>query len=172
MLDTRCVRYSLTLLASGIIEEAMPVERGEGNLLRADVDALVNTVNTEGVMGKGLALQFKKAFPDNFAAYERACKSKEVVPGRMYMVRRFSPPRLIINFPTKTHWRLPSKLDYVRDGLVDLVAQIRALDIQSIAIPPLGCGLGGLDWSAVKPLILDACQQVPDVRVASFRTSG
>lgn len=146
----------------------MPIERGEGDLLRADVDALVNTVNTEGVMGKGLALQFKKVFPDNFAAYARACKSKDVIPGRMHVVRRSSSPRFIINFPTKTHWRLPSKLEYVRDGLVDLIAQIRALGIQSIAIPPLGCGLGGLDWAVVKPLILDACQQIPDVRVLLY----
>src|SRR5690349_17666308 len=102
----------------------MTIERGKGNLLTADVDALVNTVNTEGVMGKGLALQFKKAFPENFASYERACRSGEVETGQMHIVQRLAPPRFIINFPTKRHWRQPAKLEYVRDGLRDLVAQV------------------------------------------------
>jgi O-acetyl-ADP-ribose deacetylase (regulator of RNase III) len=146
----------------------MTIERGEGNLLRVEVDALVNTVNTEGVMGKGLALQFKKAFPETFASYERSCKAGEVVPGRMHVVCRLSSPRFIFNFPTKTQWRYPSKIEYIRDGLVDLVTQIRNLGIQSIAIPPLGCGNGGLDWADVKPLIIAACKQIPDVRVVLF----
>jgi O-acetyl-ADP-ribose deacetylase (regulator of RNase III) len=146
----------------------MAIERGKGNLLAADVDALVNTVNSEGVMGKGLALQFKKAFPDNFASYERACKAGEVVPGRMHVVHRLASPRFIINFPTKKHWRHPSKLEYVRDGLRDLVAQVRALGITSIAIPPLGCGNGGLAWSDVRPLIVQASEAIPDVRVVLF----
>ena len=97
----------------------MTIERGKGNLLTADVDALVNTVNTEGVMGKGLALQFKKAFPENFASYERACKSGEVKTGQMHIVQRLASTRFIINFPTKRHWRQPSRLEYVRDGLQD-----------------------------------------------------
>ena len=109
------------------------MERGQGNLLAADVDALVNTVNTVGVMGKGIALQFKNAFPENFASYERACKAGEVVTGRMHVVKRLASPRFIINFPTKKHWRQPSRLEYVRDGLRDLVAQVRALGIESIA---------------------------------------
>src|SRR6185295_9008030 len=112
----------------------MPVERGKENLLAADVDALVNTVNTEGVMGKGLALQFKKAFPESFTSYERACKAGEVVPGRMHIVQRLASPRFIINFPTKKHWRNPSKLEYIRDGLRDLVVHVRRLGIESIAI--------------------------------------
>jgi O-acetyl-ADP-ribose deacetylase (regulator of RNase III) len=146
----------------------MAIERGKGNLLAADVDALVNTVNSEGVMGKGLALQFKKAFPDNFAAYERACKAGEVAPGRMHVVQRLASPRFIINFPTKKHWRHPSKLEYIRDGLRDLVAQVRALGIASIAIPPLGCGNGGLAWSDVRPLIVQAFEALPEVRVVVF----
>jgi len=144
------------------------IERGHGNLLVADVDALVNTVNTDGVMGKGLALQFKKAFPESFAAYEHACKAGEVVPGRMHVVHRLASPRFIINFPTKKHWRQPSKLTYIREGLGDLVAQVRALGIQSIAIPPLGCGNGGLAWSDVKPLIVQAFEELPQVRVLLF----
>jgi O-acetyl-ADP-ribose deacetylase (regulator of RNase III) len=146
----------------------MSIERGQGNLLTAQVDALVNTVNTVGVMGKGLALQFKNAFPENFASYERACKAGEVVTGRMHVVRRLAAPRFIINFPTKQHWRQPSKLEYVRDGLRDLGTQIRTLGIASIAVPPLGCGNGGLDWDDVKPLILDAFVGLPDVRVILF----
>jgi O-acetyl-ADP-ribose deacetylase (regulator of RNase III) len=146
----------------------MTIERGTGNLLAAEVDALVNTVNTEGVMGKGLALQFKKAFPENFTSYERACKAGEVIPGRMHIVRRLASPRFIINFPTKKLWRNPSKLEYVRDGLRDLVLQVQKLGIKSLAIPPLGCGNGGLDWGDVRPLIVQAFEQANDVRVVLF----
>jgi O-acetyl-ADP-ribose deacetylase (regulator of RNase III) len=146
----------------------MTIERGRGNLLAADVDALVNTVNTEGVMGKGLALQFKKAFPENFTSYERACKAGEVVPGRMHIVRRLASPRFIINFPTKKHWRQPSRLQYISEGMRDLVAWVRKLEIRSIAVPPLGCGNGGLAWSDVKPLIVQAFDELPHVRVVLF----
>lgn len=149
----------------------MTIERGIGNLLTADVDALVNTVNTDGVMGKGLALQFKKAFPENFASYERACKAGEVKIGQMHVVPRLASPRFIINFPTKRHWRQPSRLEYVREGLRDLVAQVKHLAITSIAVPPLGCGNGGLEWSAVRPLIVEAFSAVPEVRVVLFEPS-
>jgi O-acetyl-ADP-ribose deacetylase (regulator of RNase III) len=151
---------------------AMTIERGHGNLLAADADALVNTVNAEGVMGKGLALQFKKAFPEAFASYEKACKAGEVAPGRMHVVKRLASPRFIINFPTKNRWRQPSKIEFIRDGLVDLVKQVRALGIESIAIPPLGCGMGGLAWSDVKPLIVRAFDEVPTVRVVLFEPTG
>lgn len=146
----------------------MTIERGQGNLITAEADALVNTVNTEGVMGKGLALQFKKAFPDAFAEYERACKEGSVTIGQMHVVRRLSSPRFIINFPTKKHWRNPSKLEYIEAGLKDLVAKVRDLEIASIAVPPLGCGNGGLEWSDVKPRIVDAFSKVPNVRVVLF----
>jgi O-acetyl-ADP-ribose deacetylase (regulator of RNase III) len=146
----------------------MPIERGQGNLLAAPVDALVNAVNTEGVMGKGLALQFKKAFPEVFTAYARACKAGELVVGRMHVVQRAIPPRFIINFPTKKHWRLPSTAAYVEAGLRDLVARVRALGIQSIAVPALGCGNGGLAWAVVRPLIVGAFAEVPEVRVLLF----
>jgi O-acetyl-ADP-ribose deacetylase (regulator of RNase III) len=150
----------------------MTIERGNGDLLAADVDALVNAVNTQGVMGKGLALQFKKAFPHAFVAYQRACKAGEVVPGRMHIVRRESSPRYIIHFPTKTQWRLPSTVPYIRDGLRDLVARVRGLRIESLAVPALGCGNGGLDWAAVKPLIVEAFAVVPQVRVVLFEPLG
>ncbi len=135
---------------------AMTIETGKGNLLTADVEALVNPVNTKGVMGKGLALQFKKAFPENFAEYERACRAGEVTTGRVHVVPRLASPRYIINFPTKNHWRQPSKLDYVREGMKDLLEHIQRLGIRSVAMPPLGCGNGGLDWRVVRPVIIDA----------------
>jgi O-acetyl-ADP-ribose deacetylase (regulator of RNase III) len=146
----------------------MAIERGHGNLLTAEFDALVNPVNTVGVMGKGLALQFKKAFPDAFTSYERACRRGELAPGRVHVVERDAPPRFIINFPTKEHWRSPSRLEYVQDGLQDLVATVKARGIRSIAIPPLGCGNGGLDWSAVKPLIVQAFESLAEVRVVLY----
>jgi O-acetyl-ADP-ribose deacetylase (regulator of RNase III) len=146
----------------------MTIELGKGNLLKADVEALVNPVNTVGVMGKGLALQFRKAFPENFASYERACKAGEVKTGQMHIVPRLADPRFIINFPTKRHWRQPSKVEYVRDGLTDLVTQVKRHSIGSIALPPLGCGNGGLEWSAVRSLILEAFAAVPGVRVVLF----
>ncbi len=150
----------------------MTIELGQGNLLAAEVDALVNTVNTEGVMGKGIALQFKKAFPDNFKSYARACKAGEVVIGGMHVVQRLASPRFIINFPTKNHWRQPSRLEYIESGLADLVARVRELGIKSIAVPPLGCGNGGLDWTAVRPRIVEAFKAIPDVRVLLFEPAG
>lgn len=146
----------------------MAIERGHGNLLEADVDALVNTVNTEGVMGKGIALQFKKAFPESFTSYERACRRGDVVAGRMHVVERLVSPRFIINFPTKTRWRQPSRLEYIASGLEDLIRQVQERGIRSIAIPPLGCGNGGLAWSDVKPLIVAAFSALPEVRVVLF----
>lgn len=129
------------------------IERGEGDLLSARVDALVNAVNTVGVMGKGLALQFKKTFPDNFRAYADACAVGQLAVGRMFVFERQSAPRFIINFPTKADWRQPSKLEYVSLGLADLAATVSRLGINSLAMPALGCGLGGLQWSDVRPLI-------------------
>lgn len=149
------------------------IEVGSGDLLDADVEALVNTVNTVGVMGKGLALQFKRRFPANFSAYAAACKRGEVVVGRMLVVETNVPigPRSIINFPTKKHWRDPSQLEYVRAGLDALVEEIRARSIRSIAVPALGCGNGGLAWSDVEPLIERAMAELSDVRVVVFAPS-
>lgn len=150
----------------------MTIELGTGNLLTADVDALVNTVNTQGVMGKGLALQFKKAFPEAFTSYELACRNGEISTGRMHVVRRLASPRYIINFPTKKHWRNPSKLEYIQTGLTDLVQQVRTLGIQSMAMPPLGCGHGGLAWRDVRPLIEAAFAGLTDVRVVLYAPAG
>lgn len=149
------------------------IEPGQGNLLEAEVDALVNTVNTEGVMGKGLALQFKRAFPESYKAYEKACKAGEVRIGKMLVFDRgLIHPRWIINFPTKKHWRPPSRLSYIDDGLVDLVRVVRSHQIRSIAIPPLACGNGGLKWSDVRPRIVRAFESLPDVRVLLFAPDG
>ena len=150
------------------------VEFKSGNLLRADAEALVNTVNTVGVMGKGIALQFKQAFPENFSAYEKAAKKGGVVPGKMFVYEtgQFANPRYIINFPTKRHWRGKARLEDIETGLQDLVRVIREKNIRSIAIPPLGCGFGGLDWEDVRPLILAALEGLPDVRAWIYRPVG
>jgi O-acetyl-ADP-ribose deacetylase (regulator of RNase III) len=149
------------------------IEAGAGDLLDADVEALVNPVNTIGVMGKGLALVFKRRFPEGFRAYAAACRRGEVAIGRMFVVETTGAtgPRYLINFPTKKHWRDPSLLEYVRAGLTALVDEIRARKIRSIALPALGCGNGGLAWSDVKPLIVGAMADVPDVRVLVFAPS-
>ena len=142
----------------------------EGNILEADAQALVNTVNTVGVMGKGIALQFKNAFPDMFDAYAVVCKAKELQPGRMHVYDRgpmFSP-RYIVNFPTKRHWKDKSRIADIKAGLDALVAELRNRGIQSIAIPPLGCGLGGLDWDEVRPLIERAMEQIPEVEALIY----
>jgi O-acetyl-ADP-ribose deacetylase (regulator of RNase III) len=131
------------------------IRDAHGDLLSADVDALVNTVNTVGVMGKGIALQFKKRFPGNFKAYAAACKAGDVETGRMFVfdAGQLVRPRWIVNFPTKRHWKSTSRLEDIDAGLDDLAKVIAELGIRSIAVPPLGCGLGGLRWTDVKPLI-------------------
>ncbi len=143
------------------------IELAHGNLLESDADALVNTVNCVGFMGKGIALQFKQAFPDNFRTYEAACRQGDMVPGRV-LVHDYGVlqrPRYIINFPTKNHWRAKSRIEDIDSGLIALVQVVRDYEIRSIAVPPLGCGLGGLDWSAVRPRIESAFAEIPDVHV-------
>lgn len=129
-----------------------------GNLLESSVQALVNTVNTIGVMGKGIALQFKKQFPENFKLYKKACNNGEVVTGKMFVTEErtlLHGKKIIINFPTKTTWRKPSEYSYIQEGLKDLKNLIEDRGIKSIAIPPLGAGNGGLEWSKVKEMIID-----------------
>lgn len=150
------------------------VEYTRGNLLTANTEALVNTVNCVGVMGKGIALQFKQAFPQNYEEYRKVCKAEQLQPGNMLVHRTglLRNPRFIINFPTKKHWRAKSRLEDVRVGLDALVDAIRRLEIKSIAVPPLGCGYGGLQWTQVRPLIEDAFHSVPGVRVLVFEPAG
>ena len=133
--------------------------------MEADVDAVVNTVNTVGVMGKGIALIFKERFPSNFDAYARACKNGEIGIGRMFVTEseEFFGPKWIINFPTKRSWRARSRLEWIADGLEDLVRVIKEREIRSIAVPPLGCGNGGLDWCDVRPMVVAALEEVENL---------
>ena len=148
------------------------IEYTEGDILQSDgkAEALVNTVNCVGVMGRGIALQFKKAYPENFRAYAKACKKGDLRLGRMFVYETGRPdnPRYIINFPTKQHWRNKSQTKSIEEGLEDLVEVIRKNHIQSIAIPPLGCGLGGLRWNEVKSRITTALEPLTDVNVIVF----
>jgi len=143
----------------------------EGDLLNEDVDAIINTVNCVGVMGKGIALQFKNKWPDNYKFYKKACKEGKVKVGESLIYDLgglFSKPRYIVNFPTKNHWREKSKISYIDNGLQNLINFIKIAGIKSIAIPPLGCGNGGLKWSEVKPIIEKYFEEVPDVKVNLF----
>ena len=150
------------------------IELTRGNLLEAEAEVLVNTVNCVGAMGKGIALQFKQAFLANFRAYQAACRAGDVAPGKMFIHVNggLVNPRYIINFPTKRHWRGQSRLEDIESGLKTLIADVQRLDIRSIAVPPLGCGLGGLDWRVVRPMIEQAFAALPDVRVLLFEPAG
>lgn len=149
------------------------IKEVDGDLLKSQVDALVNTVNTIGVMGKGIALQFRQAFPRNYEAYRRACNQGEVQMGRMFVFHTGQlQPRFIINFPTKQHWRSRSRLADIEAGLTDLVRVVRQLGISSIAVPPLGVGNGGLPWQDVRRVIHEALEQLPDIVVLLYTPSG
>lgn len=151
------------------------IELTSGNLLKAHAEALVNTVNTEGVMGKGIAFQFKQAHPKMYEEYAQACKNGSVQLGRMHVYelgQLVDGPKFIINFPTKGHWRSRSRLQDIESGLEDLVRVVRERDIKSIAIPPLGCGNGGLKWAEVLPLIERAFTSVPDVLAYVYPPEG
>lgn len=141
-----------------------------GNMIIENVEALVNTVNCVGIMGRGIALQFKNAFPENFKSYADACKRNEVQPGRMFVFKtgQLTNPHYIINFPTKRHWRGKSRIEDISAGLIALAEVIRSLDIRSIAIPPLGSGLGGLNWSDVRPRIEATLKEFSDLNVVIF----
>ena len=149
-------------------------ELTHGDILLADTEALVNTVNCVGVMGRGIALQFRKAYPANFEIYEAACKRHEVLPGKMLVFETglLTGPRYIINFPTKRHWKGKSRMEDIDAGLLSLVEEIRKRGIRSVAVPPLGCGLGGLDWNKVRPRIVRAFEEMPDVRALVFEPAG
>lgn len=150
------------------------IELQKGDILKAQADALVNTVNCVGVMGRGIALQFSKAFPEVFSAYKAACKRREVAPGKVlsHDLNRLEQPHYVINVPTKRHWRGKSRMEDIEAGLQALVEEVRRLGITSIALPPLGCGLGGLEWSAVRPRIERAFAALPNVHVLLFEPQG
>lgn len=138
------------------------IEYKNGDILREDVEAIVNTVNCVGIMGRGLALQFKNKFPQNFKEYQLACTNKEVQLGKMFVHQtgQLINPKYIINFPTKGHWKQNSKIEDISNGLDDLITIIEKYSIKSIAIPPLGSGLGGLDWKMVKKLIEEKLKNI------------
>ena len=150
------------------------IKYASGDILCADTEAIVNTVNCVGVMGRGIALQFKKAWPENFKVYARACKNKEVIPGKMFIfeTQRLTNPHYIINFPTKRHWRGASRMEDIESGLEALANIVVEKHIQSIAIPPLGSGLGGLNWNDVKSRIEQTFSILPDIHVTVYEPKG
>ena len=150
----------------------MQITYKTGTLFTETVDALVNTVNTVGVMGKGVALQFKERYPENYRLYKLACDRGEVKTGQMFITETgLFTPCYIINFPTKEHWKGFSKLSYIEHGLDSLIEVIQRLQIRSVAMPPLGSGNGGLQWSVVKPLILEKIAVLPKVEFIIYEPS-
>lgn len=145
-----------------------------GDILAAEVEALVNTVNCVGVMGRGIALQFRKAFPANLKVYEAVCAREELRPGKMLVFETglLTGPKFIINFPTKRHWKGNSRIEDIDSGLIALAKEISRRNIKSIAIPPLGCGLGGLNWQEVRPKIIRALEHLPDLQVLIYEPGG
>jgi O-acetyl-ADP-ribose deacetylase (regulator of RNase III) len=150
------------------------IEFETGDILEADVEAYVNTVNCVGIMGRGIALQFKNRFPENFKAYKAACDREQVKPGEMFVfeTRMLTNPRYIINFPTKRHWRGNSRMEDIDLGLKGLVKEIRQRNIHSVAVPPLGSGLGGLEWREVRKRIERELQDLGDVRVVVYEPTN
>lgn len=146
----------------------------QGDILHDDSEAIVNTVNCVGVMGRGIALQFRNAYPENYKAYEKACQREEVQPGRMFVYEtgELTGPRYIINFPTKRHWRGKSRMEDIDSGLRALVELLRDKKIRSIALPPLGSGLGGLVWSEVRLRIVAALGDLDEVKVTIYEPAG
>jgi O-acetyl-ADP-ribose deacetylase (regulator of RNase III) len=150
------------------------IKEVKGNLLEADAEALVNAVNSVGVMGKGLALQFRRKFSeDYFLDYKRACQTGRLRPGKVhvYILEAETGPRIIVNFPTKDHWREKSRLEHIESGLQNLIETIKKHRIETIAMPALGCGLGGLEWKDARPLIEAAFTKLPDVEVFLYAPS-
>lgn len=146
------------------------IEFKSGDLFQSNADALVNAVNCVGVMGKGIALQFKRRYPHMYDSYRIAAESGNIVPGRMHVFHMptIIPPRYIINFPTKRHWKDMSVLSDIDSGITDLVDKVKNLGIKSIAIPKLGAGNGGLDWFDVRSLLVSAFEKLPDVKVIIY----
>jgi O-acetyl-ADP-ribose deacetylase (regulator of RNase III) len=150
------------------------IEFKTGDILSEETEALVNTVNCVGFMGRGIALQFKRAWPENFKAYAAACRRHEMQPGRMFVFETggLTNPRYIVNFPTKRHWRGKSRVEDIEAGLAALVEEVRQRRIRSIAVPPLGAGLGGLEWAEIRPRIERALGGLEAVRVVVFEPSS
>ncbi len=144
------------------------------DIFKANTEAIINTVNCVGIMGKGIALQFKEKYPENYKAYKHACDAGKVTIGKMFVTDNgfLSQPRYIINFPTKKHWKGKSDIEFIRSGLQDLKAVIAERGIKSIAIPPLGAGNGGLDWNEVKNLITKELEGLTDVDIQIYEPTN
>ncbi len=143
----------------------------KGNIFESDADALVNAVNTVGVMGGGIALEFKNRYPNNFSVYKQACDKGELKTGDILVVKE-NDGKTIINFPTKEHWKNPSQYEYIASGLIGLKEKIKEHNIRSIALPALGCGLGGLMWDKVKSMIESELKNVDaDIYVYEPKTN-
>lgn len=142
----------------------------KGNILESNTEVIINPVNTVGVMGKGLALQFKQKFPTNYKIYKEACKNQTIDIGKLLLVDESNLERkkFIINFPTKKHWRNSSKIEYIEEGLKDLVRIIETQSFESMAIPALGCGLGGLEWESVKLLIEKQLGNLEEIEIIIY----
>lgn len=168
------VRIPLVIasFAGRIIIVCMGVEIMQGDIFETDAAAIVNAVNCVGIMGKGLALVFKKRYPDNFAAYATACRTGACRIGRVFAFRSAADSRLIINFPSKRHWRNPSQLGYIRVGLRSLRQTLKQQGINSVALPALGCGEGCLPWEAVRDLTIAYFSQFPELRVVLYAPRG
>ena len=123
----------------------------DGDIFKDTSKAIVNAVNCIGAMGKGIALKFKEKYPNNYIAYKTACDNKEVKIGKMFIYKENN--KIIINFPTKQHWYNDSRIEYIEEGLKDLVKVLYSLNIESIVMPAIGCGNGGLSWELVKKTI-------------------
>ena len=150
------------------------IEYKTGDILKEEAEALVNAVNCVGVMGRGIALQFKRAFPENFKAYAARCRRSAMQPGRVFVFEtcQLTNPRYIINFPTKRHWRGKSRIEDIESGSAALAEEIRSRNIRSIAIPPLGSGLGGLKWPEVRVRLRAALKEFEDVKIIIFEPGG
>jgi O-acetyl-ADP-ribose deacetylase (regulator of RNase III) len=150
------------------------IEIKKGNIVKEDAEALVNSVNTVGIMGRGIAMQFKKAFPKNFEAYRRAFEEQRLEIGKMliFSTGTLINPKYIINFPTKKHWRNKSKIEYIEAGLPNLIYEVKKLGIRSVAVPPLGCGLGGLRWADVSKLLEKKINDLPEIKWVIFEPKG
>jgi O-acetyl-ADP-ribose deacetylase (regulator of RNase III) len=147
------------------------VEFKDSDLFASGAEVLVNTVNLNGFMGKGVALQFKETYPENFQAYAEACKNQTIAIGKLLVVpvARFNDPtKFIVNFPTKKDYKHKSKREYIEKGLADFAQLLPRLNVKSVAMPPLGCGLGGLDWNKVKPLLVEFAEQFPEITFQLF----
>jgi O-acetyl-ADP-ribose deacetylase (regulator of RNase III) len=153
----------------------MPVIETAGNLFESEAEALINPVNCAGVMGAGLALKFRRAYPAMYYAYRKFCKEEGLQPGGLFVWkdRRPDPPGetrpIIINFPTKRHWRDAARIEYIQLGLPVLVAELATRKIASVATPALGCGLGGLNYTTVRSLIFRAFREAPEITCLLYR---